>query len=52
MFGLPNGCGRQLWRIFSSKSAPTKRKKGFYIYKPLAKEWEIGGIFVFSGSEL
>ncbi len=39
-------------RIFSSnKSVPANRKKGFYTCR-LPKNEEIGGIFVFSGSEL
>jgi hypothetical protein len=34
----------------SNKSVPANRKKGFYISR-LPKNGEIGGIFVFRGSE-
>jgi hypothetical protein len=41
-----------LWRIFSSnKSAPANRKTGFYTNR-VPKKQKVGGIFVFSGSEV
>jgi hypothetical protein len=44
------GCSAT-WRIFSSnESVPTNRNKVFYTSR-LPKKEEIGGIFVFSGSE-
>jgi hypothetical protein len=37
--------------LSSNKSAPANRKKGFYTIR-VPKKQEVGGIFVFSGSEL
>jgi hypothetical protein len=48
----PNQNNAALWQIFSSnKSVPANRKKGFY-RNSVPKKQEVGGIFVWSGSEL
>ncbi len=48
----PNQNIATLWRIFFiKKSAPVIWKKGFYTNR-VPKKQEVGGFFVFSGSEL
>jgi hypothetical protein len=47
----PNQNSAALWRIFPyNKNAPANRKEGLSTSRLLKNE-EIGGIFVFSGSE-